>query len=348
VTAVKTTNARSGLAVAVLSAAMFGTSGTFASALIGAGWSPAAAVTARVAAATIMLTVPALLALRRAAGGFASLRAAAGRVIAYGLIGVAACQFCYFNALQRMPVGVALLLEYLGAILVVGWLWVRHGQRPRRLTVIGSAAAIAGLVLVLNLTGSRHINPVGVMWALLAAVSLAIYFVLSAAAAGGDAGEGGEGGEAPAELPPVAMAWGGMCVGTVALAVLGWAGAVPMHATTRDVDLLGHHVSWLLPVIGVALLATVISYSTGIKAARLLGAKVASFVSMLEVLFAIGYAWVLLHQLPSAMQFLGGAFIFTGVALVRIDELGRRACAQAPDASAEAPQEHEPVSVSAP
>jgi hypothetical protein len=42
---------------------------------------------------------------------------------------------------------------------------------------------------------------------------------------------------------------------------------------------------------------------------------------MAEVLFAIGYAWLLLHQLPSAMQFAGGAFIFTGVALVRIDEL---------------------------
>jgi drug/metabolite transporter (DMT)-like permease len=307
-----------GLGVAVLSAAMFGTSGTFASSLIDSGWSPAAAVTTRVATAALLLTVPALLALRAVGGGWGALRAAAGRVIAYGLIGVAGCQFCYFNALQRMPVGVALLLEYLGAVLVVGWLWARHGQRPRRLTVAGSVTAIIGLVLVLNLAGSAHISPVGLMWGLLSSVTLAIYFVLSAS--GGKDSARSEGATV-AELPPVVMAWGGMCVGAAVLGGLGLAGAVPMAATTRDVNLLGHHVTWIVPMLGVALLATVISYVTGIRAARLLGAKLASFVSMAEVLFAIVYAWVLLHQLPSAVQFLGGAFIFTGVALVRIDEL---------------------------
>ena len=77
----------------------------------------------------------------------------------------------------------ALLLEYLGAVLVVLWAWLRHGERPRRLTVTGAVSAIAGLVMVLNLTGTALIDPVGVMWGLLAAVGLAVYFVLSAAAA---------------------------------------------------------------------------------------------------------------------------------------------------------------------
>jgi drug/metabolite transporter (DMT)-like permease len=160
------------------------------------------------------------------------------------------------------------------------------------------------------------------MWGLLAAASLAIYFVLSAASAtpaGPRAGGGSTDGPGP--LPPVAMAWAGMCVGGAALGLLGLAGAVPMAASTRDVGLLGHQVSWVVPVLGVALLATVAGYVTGISAARRLGAKLASFIGMAEVLFAIGYAWLLLHQLPSAMQFVGGAFIFTGVALVRIDEL---------------------------
>ena len=59
-----------------------------------------------------------------------------------------------------MPVGVALLLEYLGTVLVVGWLWARHAERPRRLTVIGAAASIVGLILVLNLTGADQVVPV--------------------------------------------------------------------------------------------------------------------------------------------------------------------------------------------
>src|SRR6266700_1169255 len=156
-----------GLALAVLSAATFGTSGTFASSLIGAGWSPAAAVLARVALAAVLLTVPAVAQLR---GQWALLRRGAGMMAAYGLVAVAGCQLFFFNAVERLPVGVALLLEYLGAVLVVAWMWLRHGQRPRRLTVTGAVTAIAGLVMVLNLAGQARINPAGLMWGLLAAV----------------------------------------------------------------------------------------------------------------------------------------------------------------------------------
>jgi drug/metabolite transporter (DMT)-like permease len=293
-----------GLALAVLSAATFGTSGTFASALIDGGWSPAAAVLARIAAAAAMLTVPAVIQLR---GRWSLLRRGAGKIAAYGLIAVAGCQVCYFNAIARMPVGVALLLEYLGVVLVVGWLWLRHGQRPRRLTIAGGAAAIAGLVLVLNVGGAARISPLGVMWALLAAVGLATYFLLSAAD------------EEP--LPPIVMAWAAMCLGAAALAVLGLAGVLPMRASTGDVQFLGHQVSWAVPVLGLSLLASVMGYVAGIGAARRLGARLASFIGMAEVLFAILFAWLLLGQLPSAIQFLGGAVILIGVTLVRVGEL---------------------------
>jgi len=295
--------AGTGLALAVLSAATFGTSGTLASALIRAGWSPATAVIVRIAVSALILTVPALLQLR---GRWGLLRRAAPRVAVYGLLAVAGCQLFYFNALQRLPVGVALLLEYLGAVLVVLWVWLRHGQRPRRLTVTGAVAAIAGLVLVLNLTGTAHIDPVGVMWGLLAAAGLAVYFVLSASAA--------------EPLPPIVMAWGGMCVGAAALGLLGLAGALPMKATAADVVFLGHRVSWLVPVLGLSLVAAVIAYVAGIGAARRLGAKLASFIGMTEVLFAILFAWLALGQLPSPIQFLGGAFILAGIALVRAGE----------------------------
>ena len=303
-----------GLTLAVLSAATFGTSGTFASSLIDAGWSPAAAVITRIAASALLLTVPALLQLR---GRWALLRRGAGRVAAYGLVAVAGCQLFFFNAIQRMPVGVALLLEYLGAVLVVGWLWLRHGQRPRRLTVIGAVTAIAGLALVLNLAGSAHLDPIGVMWGLLAAIGLAIYFLLSAA-------------EDAEPVPPIVMAWGGMCVGAVVLAALGWTGMLPMTARASDVEFLGHQVSWVVPVLGLSLVAAVIAYVAGIGAARRLGAKFASFAGMAEVLFAILFAWLLLGQLPSGVQFLGGVFILAGVTLVRIDELKAPRPAPAP------------------
>jgi drug/metabolite transporter (DMT)-like permease len=312
-----------GLALALLSAAAFGTSGTFASALIGSGWSPGAAVLARMAVAALVLTVPAVLRLR---GQWGLLRRSAGRVAAYGLLAVAAPQLCYFNAVARIPVGVALLLEYLGVVLVVGWLWLRHGQRPRRLTITGGVMAIVGLALVLNLAGPAGINPAGVIWALLAAVGLATFFVLSA---------GGE--EEP--LPPLVMTWAAMCVGTAALAAVAGTGLLPLTASLGDVHVLGHQVSWIVPVLGLSLVAAVISYIAGIGAARRLGARLASFIGMAEVLFAILFAWLLLGQLPAPVQFLGGGFILAGVAMVRLGEL--RPHQPAPGAAQTRPHQQE-------
>ena len=94
-----------------------------------------------------------------------------------------------------------------------------------------------------------------------------------------------------------------------------------MTASTGPVTFLRHQVSWLVPVTGLALVAAVIAYVAGIGAARRLGAKLASFIGMAEVLFAILFAWLLLGQLPSAVQFAGGALILAGVTGVRLDEL---------------------------
>lgn len=293
-----------GLALALLSAASFGTSGTFGSALIGSGWSPAAAVIARISIAALALTVPALVQLR---GRWALLRRWAWKTTGFGLIGVAACQVCYFNAIQRMPVGIALLLEYMAVVLIVGWLWVRRGQRPRPLTVAGGIGALTGLALMLDLSGPGGISPIGVVWGLLAAVSLAVYFFMSASV---DA----------EPLPPVVMTWGGMIVGAAALGAAGLTGALPLTFAGGDVTLFGHQVSWPVPVLGLSLLAAAFAYVTGIGAARRLGAKLGSFAAMAEILFAVVFAWVLLHQTPSGTQFLGGALILIGVVLVRLDE----------------------------
>jgi drug/metabolite transporter (DMT)-like permease len=303
-----------GLVIGLMSAAAFGTSGTFGTALIGAGWSPAGAVLARVSIAALVLTGPALVQLR---GRWALLRRWGWRTVAYGCVGVAACQLGYFNAISRMPVGIALLIEYMGILLVVGWLWVRHGQRPRRLTIAGSAAAIGGLALMLDLSGPGGISPVGVLWALLAAVSMAVYFILSAwsGAPSPDTAS-----SRPEALPPVVMTWGGMIVGAVVLAAAGVTGLAPLAGSSADVTLLHHQVSWLVPILGLSVLAAAFAYVTGIAAARRLGAKLGSFVALAEVLFAVLFAWVLLHQVPTTMQFLGGALILTGVILVRLDE----------------------------
>ncbi|MEU7399621.1 EamA family transporter, partial [Streptomyces albogriseolus] len=105
-----------GAALALLSAVTFATSGTFARSLIEAGWSAEAAVIARVGVAALVLAIPALLSLR---GRWHVLRSNGAAVVLFGLLGVALAQVCFFNAVRYLPVGIALLLEYLGIILVV-------------------------------------------------------------------------------------------------------------------------------------------------------------------------------------------------------------------------------------
>lgn len=191
-------------------------------------------------------------------------------------------------------------------MLVVAWMWLRHDHRPRRLTVIGSAVALLGLAFVLDLTGDNHVDGVGVLWALGGAIGLAGYFVLS--------------GPDDSDVPPVALASAGMTVGAVSLFVLGGVGALPMTARFTSVALGGHHVSWLVPVLGLSLVAAAIAYVAGIEATRRLGPRLASFVGLTEVIFAVLFAWLFLGELPSRVQLAGGVLIIAGVALIRMDE----------------------------
>jgi len=289
-----------GLGMAVLSAATFGTSGTFARSLIGAGWTAETAVVARIGIAGLILAVPAVWAMR---GRWRSLRGSLGTIGPFGVLAVAGAQLAFFKAIQYVPVGVALLLEYSGILLVVAWMWVVHGERPRPLTVAGAAAAVAGLVLVLDLTGAAGVDPLGIAWGLGAGVGLAAYFVLSA--------------RVDAELPSVALASGGMGIGAAVLLALGTTGILHLHATFERVTFAGHQVSWLVPVAGLSVIAAVIAYVAGIGAARVLGAALSSFVGLTEVLFAIVFAWFALGEVPTLMQAVGGVLIIVGIALVR-------------------------------
>jgi drug/metabolite transporter (DMT)-like permease len=308
---------KAGLGLALVSAATFGTSGVFASGLLAAGWTAGAAVTVRVALAAVVLTVPALFALR---GRVNQLRRSGRTVAVYGVFAVAGAQLCYYNAIQRLPVAVALLLEYSGVLLVVGWMWARHGHRPGRLICSGGLAAIVGLVLVLDLFGSRGVNLVGVPWGLGAAVGLAVYFVVSSSSTGDT-------------LPPLVVAWGGLTVGAAVLLLAGATGALPFAAPRHDVTLASTQVSWLVPVLGMSLVAAAVAYVAGIFAARLLGARMASFVGLTEVLFAVLFAWLLLGQTLRPAQLAGGVLVMAGIALVRLGERPQMTAASEPPAT---------------
>ena len=295
-----------GLGFAVVSAMSFGLSGTVAKGLLVEGWSPAAAVTARIVVAALVLLPPGLVALR---GRWHLLRPNTRLLVAYGLVSIAGCQFAYFSAVEHLQVGVALLLEYTAPVAVILWLWLRHGQRPSALIGIGSAVAGGGLVLVLDISGAG-LDPLGVFWALLAMVGAASYFVLSA--------QDGNG------LPPLVLAAVGMVVGAAVLLVLGAAGLLEMSWSTTPATYAGTQVPWWVAVLALGVVTAAVSYTTGIAAGRRLGSRLASFVALNEVLFALLFAWLVLGEVPRWVQAVGGALVLTGVVLVKLGEPRRR------------------------
>jgi drug/metabolite transporter (DMT)-like permease len=287
---------------ALVSATAFGLAGALGRGLMDAGWSAAAAVAARVLVGGAVLAPIAAVQLR---GRWGVLRRKLPLVAVFAAVPVAGCQLAYFTAITRIPVGVALLVEYTAPLAVVGYLWLRHGQRPTRLTVLGAATATSGLLLVLDLAGGGT-DPVGLACALLAMVGAAFFFVLSSRDHGG--------------LPGSALAAGGLLGGGLLLVLAGLAGVVPLTTTTAPVTYAGTAVAWWIPVAVLGVFTAAAGYGFGIAATRRLGARLASFVMLSEVLAALIFAGLLLGQAPAPVQLLGGVLIVAGVVAVRRGE----------------------------
>jgi len=296
-----------GLVMAVVSALAFSSSGPLVKPLLAAGWSLGAALHVRMGVSALLLAPALVLAIRRERS---FLRMHWRLILGFGLTAVAGCQILFFAAMQRMPVAVALLIQYLAPVLLVGFAWVRTRRAPSRLVMTGSVVAIVGLVLVVDISGARF-DLLGTLLALGAAVCVGAYFLIAERA--GD------------DLPPVALASGGLLVGAVLMALLCATGILPFQAPSVDVVLAGATLPWFLPLFWVAGIGTTLGYAFGVVAVPRIGARLASFVGLSEVLFALGFAWLLLAEVPAPIQFVGGALILAGVVLVRMDaEAGHR------------------------
>lgn len=296
-------NSRNGLIFALLSAATFGVSGPFAKSLIESGWSPGGAVFARVAGGALVMMV---IAVATQWPRLRQVGAHTRTVLLYGVFAISGVQLCFFNAVQHLSVGVALLLEYLAPIIVIGWVWITKGARPSVQTLLGAAVALIGAAVVIDVFGSVEISAVGVAWGLGAAACLAVYFVISERADG--------------DLQPVVLAASGLTVSALVIGALGLVGILPLEFSASNAVVADHSVNVWLPVVVLVLVSTVIAYLTGIAAITLLGPTIGSLVALTEVLCAVVAAWILVGESVTALQAVGGASIIAGLVLARLGQ----------------------------
>ncbi len=291
-----------GLVMATVSALAFSSSGPLIKPLLEDGWSLGAALLVRMGLSALVLSPALILAIREER---AFLRRHWRLILGFGLTAVAGCQLLFFAAMQRMPVAIALLIQYLAPVLLVLYAWVRTRRAPSRLVLIGSIVAMVGLVLVVDIAGAEF-DLLGTLFALGAAVCVGAYFLIAERT--GD------------DLPPLALASGGLIVGAILMGLLIAIGILPFTAPAVEVVLAGVVLPWWVPLLWVGAVATAVGYAFGIKAVPKIGSRVASFVGLSEVLFALGFAWLLLGEAPAPVQIVGGAVLLVGVVLVRLDD----------------------------
>ncbi|MFI1400925.1 EamA family transporter [Streptomyces sp. NPDC020681] len=283
-----------GLGLALVSAFAFGGSGVAAKPLIEAGLDPLHVVWLRVAgSALIMLPVAWRhrdLVLRRPA-----------LLVGFGLLAVAGVQACYFAAISRIPVGVALLIEYLAPALVLGWVRFVQRRPVTRAAAVGVVLAVAGLACVVEVWAGLSFDILGLVLALAAACCQVGYFVLS--------DHGGDGEDAPDPLGVIAY---GLLVGAVVLTLVARPWGMDFSLLGADASMGGTDVPAGLLLGWIVLIATVLAYVTGVVSVRRLSPQVAGVVACLEAVIATVLAWVLLREHLSAPQIIGGAVVLVG------------------------------------
>ncbi|WP_216216329.1 EamA family transporter [Amycolatopsis aidingensis] len=296
-----------GTTLIVLASVCFGSSGAIGKPAMLAGLAPEQVAAARIGLAAALLVAgvavvrPSLLRVRRGEWPL---------LVAYGLLGVAGVQLCYFIAAARIPVGVAILLEFTSPVLVA--LWVRFVRRVRlpRPMWIGIALAMLGLAMVAQVGSGLRLDPVGLLAGLGAALCSAGYFLL---------GERGV-----STRHPLGMVTWGMLVGAVAVCAVAPPWTMPAEVLTAPAAFGPWHPPvWVLLVL-VAVVATALAYLAGITSLRHLPASVASVLALLEPVVAATAAWLLLGEALSWSQVLGAAVLLGGATLVQLNDPGPR------------------------
>lgn len=294
-----------GYALYLLGALTFAINGTVSKAILLSGLDPARLSQLRVTGAFLILLAfvainrPERLKIRRGEWPY---------LLAYGVLGVSMTQYLYFVALQYLPVGVALLIEFTAPVFVT--LWFRFVlKEPTRATVwLALTIALIGLALVAEVWRGFTFDAIGLVAAFGAALALSTYYIITDRQV-----------RMPEPRDPVSLTmWG------FGFAALFWVIAQPWWSFpwsdfngVSDPSLgviIGDRPLWLLSV-WMIVMGTVVPFWLVVASMRHLRASQASVVGLTEPLLAIIVAWIVLSEALSLVQLIGGVFILAGVIL---------------------------------
>jgi drug/metabolite transporter (DMT)-like permease len=308
---IRTPSRARGLSFIVIAAILFALNGTVSKAALLAGLSALQLTQIRVTGAflglllLVMLIRPQALKVRRDEWVM---------LIIYGLIGIIAVQALYFVAIRRLPVGIALLIEYTAPLFVALWARFVQGKVLPRTFWGALGLALLGLSFVAQvwpgLSGDTDatLDTIGVIAGFGAALSLAVYFIV------GEHGIGAGGRDV------LSFTMFGFGVATVAMAVVQPWWGFPFDTLEGSSSVIASIPAvpvWAL-VLWVVLLGTLVPYLFNLASMGHLTAAAASVASMLEPVLASVFAYLLLGETLSPVQLAGAAILLTGVVVAEL------------------------------
>lgn len=296
-------NARLGYVLVLAAAVLFGINGGVSRVAMGSGLTPESFTTLRITGATLVFVVYAACfrrtALRRPRGTALLL------VLALGIVGVTGLQLTYNVAIDRLPLGIALLIEYLAPVLVV--LWVRFVRkepvRPRMWAAVG--LSVVGLAVVGRVWNGLQLDGLGVAMALLAAVCFAAYFLI---------GEHNVGFDDPLRV----ILWA-FVVATVTMNLIQPIWTTPGLADRTSLlgRLDGLSMDPWLVVATVVVMGTVVPFFLEMYALQHLPATIVTVVAMLEPVIANVLGWAWFRESLSPVQVVGACAVLAGIVLAQ-------------------------------
>jgi drug/metabolite transporter (DMT)-like permease len=318
-----------GFALVTLGASLFIVNAGVSRVVLRAGVTPAELTTIRITGTALVLLLVAAL-VRRSA-----LRPPTGRlgvlIVVHGLVGVAALQWTYFVAIDRLPIGLALLLEYQAPLIVVLWARFAQGEVVRRRVWVGLALALLGLAMATGiLQGELAWDGVGLLAGLGAAVCFATYFLV---------GEHGV-----AALDPLRVILWSFCVATVAMNLTAVTLGGPVGGVA-DASLLGVDADLLCRLSGltapvalllawVVLLGTLVPFGVEMLALQHLSASTVTMVAMLEPVGVSALGWLWFGEALGVVATLGCLLVLAGIVAALTGRPGAPAMQESPHLAA--------------
>jgi drug/metabolite transporter (DMT)-like permease len=228
-------------------------------------------------------------------------------VVVHGLVGVAVLQWTYFVAIDRLPVGMALLLEYQAPVLVA--LWARFGQheqvRPR--LWLGLVLAVGGLAAATEVWKGAKFDGIGVLAGLAAAICFACYFLI------GEAGVG--------SLDPLRVILWSFGVATVVLNLVTPITGFDAGPLSRHVSLLGAldaHAAPLWLVLGwVIVLGTLVPFFAELSALSFVKATTVTVIALLEPIGVSALGWAWFGESLGPVAILGCVAVVAGIVIAQ-------------------------------